>query len=137
MIELAAVPQSAAHLLPKLSAVAGWMHRRLSCVHQESIEPISTERGVEWRDVDEPLECSLALGDGRFRIAEQQFQETLPWTGGGPVEDVQQLRSDLIANRERLRTLCSGKAPRGPCRCGRPQTYDPGVWRSRRLPVLG
>ena len=72
LIECGAVRNSACCLLPKYAAVAGWKHRAFSSV-EKRLQPMPKDRGAEQGDVDDPRECSLALGmvaaEARLRVA--------------------------------------------------------------------
>ena len=132
MIEWAAVRASTAHLLPKHTAV-GWKHpnSRLSNRKESNLCP-KTE--VLSRSDVGLFECSLALGtiavEARLSMAKQPFQGRLPWVGAG---DAEQLRTNLLARRERLQT-CSWGGPENRRR-GRPQTPSGSAEASQRIPV--
>ena len=110
----------------------GWKHRQLLHVEHDAIEPVPEDRGAEQGDVDEPLQCSLALGpvaaEARLSTTEQQFQGTLPQVGAGLADHIQQLRTDLFAKTEGLRTFSvGGPRPDTPSRiAGASQTL--GTW---------
>ena len=64
MIEWKAVREARSRFLPKHTAAAGWKYRNLSHVEQEGVLPMPKDRGAEQGDVDGPLQCRLAFGNG-------------------------------------------------------------------------
>ena len=96
MIELKAVREAASRFLPKLSSSVETS--KLSHVEQEGLPPMPKDRGAEQRDVDGPLECSLALGmvaaETRGSIVARQAAGTVPWIGVNDPAEEQRLRAD-------------------------------------------
>ena len=82
-----AVRNSAISFRPKHAAVAGWKHRALSSVEQKGAQPMPKDRGADQGDVDDPSECSSALGvvaaEAPMCVAMQQAARTLRWIGTG------------------------------------------------------
>ena len=64
MIEWQAVREAASRFLPKHTAAAAGKHWNLSHVEQEGLPLTPKDRGAEQGDVDGPLECSVASGNG-------------------------------------------------------------------------
>ena len=97
MIEWSAVRKAAAHFLPKHTATAGWMHRKLSHVEQEGLPPMPKDRGAEQGDVVGLLECNLPPGrvaaETRGRVAAQQAAGNLLWIGVDNRSEMQRVQA--------------------------------------------
>ena len=93
MLEWRAIGTAVRASLPRHHAVACLKHAAMSFVEQLDIGPVGKDRGAEQGDVDEPLECSLTLGQvasaARMDIHKRQRNRELPWVSacGGSVEE--------------------------------------------------
>ena len=98
MISWSAVRKSAGGSLPKHAAVGGWKLRALSFL-EKGVKLIPKSRGAQQRDVDGPLECSLAwrLKHG-YTFARQRAAGIVPWVGARINEEVQR-RQDHYQSR--------------------------------------
>ena len=79
-------------------------HRDLSHLEQEELAPMPKDREAEQRDIDGPLECSLALGmiaaEARGCVAAHQTTGNHSWIGVDDPADVHRLQADHAVRQQ-------------------------------------